>query len=191
LKECAKNRLSARLSATFRDKVVLLKAVRYAVSVVGEKYRMALVIQITLRVFCMTRGGISVRRLRLLTLTLKSCKALAPLTRKTQRNGEMVFEKKCAEGMEGRLNLRCPLSEELQIREDADIAGISISEMVRARYFGRPVVANADKVMIKELRRLGGLLKSVHLESNGAYSKQTANMLAQVSSYITELSKKK
>lgn len=103
----------------------------------------------------------------------------------------MVFQKKCSEGMEGRLNLRCPLSEELQIREDADIAGISVSEMVRARYFGRPIIANADKVMIKELRRLGGLLKSVHLESNGAYSKQTADMLVQVSNYITVLSKKK
>lgn len=103
----------------------------------------------------------------------------------------MVFQKKGSEGMEGRLNLRCPLGEELQIREDADIAGISVSEMVRARYFGRPIIANADKVMIKELRRLGGLLKSVHLKSNGAYSKQTADMLTQVSNYITELSKKK
>lgn len=103
----------------------------------------------------------------------------------------MVFQKKYAEGMEGRLNLRCPLAEELQIREDADIAGMSISEMVRARYFGRPVVANVDKVTIKELRRLGGLLKSIHLESGGAYSKQTADLLAQVSHYITQLSKKK
>lgn len=103
----------------------------------------------------------------------------------------MVFQKKNSEGMDGRLNLRCPLNEELQIREDASLAGISISEMVRTRYFGRPIIANADKVMIKELRRLGGLLKSIHLESNGAYSKQTANMLAQVSNYITVLSKKK
>lgn len=103
----------------------------------------------------------------------------------------MVFQKKCAEGMEGRLNLRCPLSEELQIREDADIAGISVSEMVRSRYFGRPIVTHTDRIMIKELRRLGGLLKLVHIESNGAYSKQTADTLAQVSSYITELSKKK
>lgn len=103
----------------------------------------------------------------------------------------MVFQKKCAEGMEGRLNLRCPLNEELQIREDADLAGISVSEMVRARYFGRPVIAHADKAMIREFRRLGGLLKSVHLESNGAYSKQTADALLQISNYITKLSKKK
>lgn len=103
----------------------------------------------------------------------------------------MVFEKKCSEGMEGRLNLRCPLSEELQIREDADIAGIAISEMVRARYFGRPIVTHTDRIMIKELRRLGGLLKLVHIESSGAYNKQTADALLQISNYITELSKKK
>lgn len=102
----------------------------------------------------------------------------------------MVFQKAGTEVMDGRLNLRCPKTEETQIREDADLAGISISEMVRARYFGRPVVANIDKVMIKELRRLGGLLKHVHLESEGAYSKDTAAVLGQISELITKLSKK-
>lgn len=102
----------------------------------------------------------------------------------------MAFQKDCDGGMDGRLNLRCPLSEEEQIREDAYLAGISISKLVRARYFGRPIVANTDKVMIRELRRLGGLLKSVHVESGGAYSKATAAAIAQVADYITKLSRK-
>lgn len=71
----------------------------------------------------------------------------------------MVFQKKGDEGMGGRLNLRCPLSEELQIREDADLAGVPVSEMVRSRYFGKKIVAHTDEVMIRELRRTGGLAR--------------------------------
>ena len=102
----------------------------------------------------------------------------------------MVFERKGIEPLDARLNVRLPMRELDAIRDDAELAGISISELVRARYFGRPVVANADKLMIKELRRVGGLLKSVHLESNGAYSNDTAAALAQVREYITKLSRK-
>lgn len=100
----------------------------------------------------------------------------------------MAFEQKKNEGLDARLNLRLPQSERDTIKDDADMAGISMSELVRARYFGRPVVANADRLMIKELRRIGGLLKLVHVESNGAYSKDTAAALAQISDYITKLS---
>lgn len=102
----------------------------------------------------------------------------------------MVFARKGSEPLDARLNVRLPDSELDTIREDAELAGISMSELVRARYFGRPVVANADKLMIKELRRLGGLLKLVHIESKGAYSAVTAAALSQVSEYITRLSKK-
>lgn len=102
----------------------------------------------------------------------------------------MVFKRKGDNPLDARLNVRLPQTERDTIHEDAELAGISMSELVRARYFGRPVVANADKLMIKELRRLGGLLKLVHLESNGAYSATTAAALSQVSTYITKLSKK-
>lgn len=92
--------------------------------------------------------------------------------------------------LDERVNLRLPAGEKETIRDDADLAGISMSECVRRRYFGLPVKASADKLMIKELRRIGGLLKTVHLESNGAYSNQTAEALSQVSQYITQLSSK-
>lgn len=102
----------------------------------------------------------------------------------------MVFKLKGTVPLDARLNVRLPAGELDTIRDDADLAGISMSELVRKRYFGRPVIASADKVMIKELRRLGGLLKAVHVESSGAYSKDTAFALAQVAEYITKLSKK-
>lgn len=43
-----------------------------------------------------------------------------------------------------------------------------MSALVRARYFYRPIMANTDQVMIRELRRVGGLLKNIHVESDGA-----------------------
>lgn len=100
----------------------------------------------------------------------------------------MVFQKKGTQELDARLNLRLPQSERDAIERNADIAGISMSEMVRARYFGRKIVAHADDVMIRELRRTGGLLKSIHLDSGGAYSQKTAALLNQLGSLIDKIS---
>jgi hypothetical protein len=85
------------------------------------------------------------------------------------------------------INVRVAPGEKLRLRADADAAGVSVSEVVRRRYFGKPLISKVDSAMIKELRRVGGLLKHVHNESDGAYSKQTASMLVQLSDLIKEL----
>ncbi len=107
-------------------------------------------------------------------------------------NGEggrpMVFETIGTEPLDAMLRLRLTASEKERLREDADLAGLSMSELVRRRYFGRPIIANADAVMIKELRRLGGLVKHVHNESNGVNSKETAEALVALKIYIERLS---
>jgi hypothetical protein len=100
----------------------------------------------------------------------------------------MAFKKKGLQELDARLNLRLPQAERDSIEHDADLSGISMSEMVRSRYFGRKIVAHADEVMIRELRRTGGLLKSVHLESGGAYSKETATLLNQLGRLIDKIS---
>ena len=87
------------------------------------------------------------------------------------------------------LNVRLTADEKSRLQEDADIASVSMSELVRRRYFGRPLLASADAVMLKELRRLGGLLKHVHLDSHGAYSVDTARALGAVTGYIQRLSR--
>ena len=87
------------------------------------------------------------------------------------------------------INVRLTSAEKARLRADADLAGVSVSELVRRRYFGRPIVANADAVMLKELRRLGGLLKHVHSESRGAYSQHTAAALIAIRDYIEKLSR--
>lgn len=87
------------------------------------------------------------------------------------------------------INVRLSAAEKSRLKDDADIASVSMSELVRRRYFGRPLLANADAVMLKELRRLGGLMKHVHNESQGAYSADTARALGALTDYIQQLSR--
>jgi hypothetical protein len=100
----------------------------------------------------------------------------------------MPFETQGLEPLDAVINVRLTAAEKARLKEDADLAGLSMSELVRRRYFGRPIVANVDAVMLKELRRIGGLLKHIHNESNGIYSKETAAVLAVLKAYIEKLS---
>lgn len=100
----------------------------------------------------------------------------------------MPFETQGLEPLDAVINVRLTAAEKARLKEDADLAGLSMSELVRRRYFGRPIVANVDAVMLKELRRIGGLLKHIHNESNGTYSKETAAVLAVLKAYIEKLS---
>jgi hypothetical protein len=100
----------------------------------------------------------------------------------------MPFQRSGFDPLNAIVNVRLTESEKIRLQEDADFAGISMSALVRRRYFGRPIIANADIVMIKELRRLGGLLKHVHNQSGGAYSDATGSVLGALSAYIERLS---
>lgn len=102
----------------------------------------------------------------------------------------MPFEKLGDENLDAVVNVRLTTSEKDRLRLDAELASLSMSELVRRRYFGRKVVANTDVVMLKELRRIGGLLKHVHVDSGGLYSKDTAQALESVRDYILRLSNK-
>ena len=58
------------------------------------------------------------------------------------------------------LTLRVSPEEKQRVEQQANIAGLSASEYMRRHVFGgRPVVAAADEAMLRELRRVGGLLK--------------------------------
>ena len=59
-----------------------------------------------------------------------------------------------------RRTLRLTGEEDARLSGQAAIAGISVSEYMRRLFFGgRPLVAKTDGQTIRELRRLGGLLK--------------------------------
>lgn len=103
----------------------------------------------------------------------------------------MVFKKLGKENLAAIVNVRLTNDEKVRLKDDADTAALSMSELIRRRYFGRPILAQADTVMVKELRRLGGLLKQVHTTSNSAYSNETATLLSDISRFIEILSTKK
>src|ERR1700733_2069875 len=86
----------------------------------------------------------------------------------------MPFGKRGAAGLTERLDVRVAPGEKAQLRAGADAARIVVAELVRRRALGRPVVSRTDATTIRELRRLGGLLKKVHIDSGGAYSRETA-----------------
>lgn len=58
------------------------------------------------------------------------------------------------------LTLRVSVEEKQRVEQQAAIAGLSASEYMRRNVFGgRPIVAAADEAILRELRRVGGLLK--------------------------------
>jgi hypothetical protein len=99
----------------------------------------------------------------------------------------MPFLRKGTIALTKRLDVRVAPGEKEQLRRSAAGAGISVAELVRARALGRPVVPRTDATTIRELRRLGGLLKKVHLDSGGAYSRQTASTLTALRAAIVRL----
>ena len=75
------------------------------------------------------------------------------------------------------VNIRLTAGERAAVAENADTAGLTVSAYCRRLVLGRTVHAHVNTAVIRELRRLGGLLKAVHVQSNGAYSAATAGAL--------------
>lgn len=58
------------------------------------------------------------------------------------------------------VHLRLTQKEKERALEEARLTGMSVSEIFRRRLSSaRPIIAHADMVMVRELRRIGGLLK--------------------------------
>lgn len=101
----------------------------------------------------------------------------------------MVFEVAGDASLDEMISVRLTSPEKLALSEDAKAAGLSRSELVRRRYFDRPIVAHADAVMVRELNRIGGLLKYLHNATGGVYSRETAAVLVELKSFVERLSR--
>jgi hypothetical protein len=86
------------------------------------------------------------------------------------------------------MKFRLTTEERNHIRVQADLAGISDSEYVRLCAGNKHIIANVDLAMIRELRRIAGLMKHIHNTSVGAYSSQTSAMLNELHSAIKGIS---
>jgi hypothetical protein len=87
--------------------------------------------------------------------------------------------------LDKKISVRLTAAEKIQLAEDAQIAGLGLSELVRRRYFGRRIIANADTAILRELRRLGGLLKQ--LNSENADNQQVQDTLKTLQDYMEVL----
>ena len=70
--------------------------------------------------------------------------------------------------------------------QDARAAGLSVSEYVRRRSLGRPVLAQTDMAICRELARLGGLLKHLYTQSgrDKTFGQLSRTVLADISKTI-------
>lgn len=71
----------------------------------------------------------------------------------------MPFNLRTSERASCRFEIRLTNAERDKLEKMAEAAGISVSELIRRRAFGRAVQASSDMTTIRELRRLGGLQK--------------------------------
>lgn len=101
----------------------------------------------------------------------------------------MPFRSKGTAALTERLDVRVSTDEKERLRALAARAGLPVAELVRLRALGRPVIPRTDETTIRELRRLGGLLKKVHVDSGGAYSDATASALAELRAAVSRLAR--
>jgi len=96
----------------------------------------------------------------MLRATLVSSKLILKLTaHATRKENSMPFTSRAKDRAFSRFEMRLTAEERVLLSEEADLAGMSISELVRKRTFGKTIHAATDLIMIRELRRLGGLQK--------------------------------
>ena len=102
---------------------------------------------------------------------------------------------KAAIRFQKRRTLRLTAEEDKKLTRQAETAGISVSEYMRRLFFGgRPIIARTDDQTIRELRRLGGLLKHhfdvVKRTGNAATLAELDAALRQIRVAIEALSEK-
>lgn len=85
------------------------------------------------------------------------------------------------------VKVRFSKADKVRIKEEARIAGLTSAELIRRRSAGESVLALSDLTLLAELRRQGGLLKKIHLDSGGIYSDLTAAAINEIRLFIRSL----
>jgi hypothetical protein len=91
------------------------------------------------------------------------------------------------------VGVRLDKSEHEKIAAESEAMGVTISAYVRAKAMRGclriPKYAKVDTANMNQLSKLGGLLNKVHVESGGAYRRQTAEILEDIRGVILEIGK--
>ena len=86
-----------------------------------------------------------------------------------------------------RRTVRITQAEDEMLQRQAAIARISVAEYMRRKFFGgRPIIARTDDLTIRELRRLGGLLKHNFILGSENNQKETWNEMNETLRKIQE-----
>ncbi|QRM35858.1 MobB mobilization protein [Microvirga sp. VF16] len=73
----------------------------------------------------------------------------------------MPFQKIGRERLSAVVNVRMTAEEKVELRHDAELCGLTVSQIARRFIFGRRVEAMTVYVVIKELRRIVVLLRQI------------------------------
>jgi hypothetical protein len=90
-----------------------------------------------------------------------------------------------------RLTVRFRPGELNELSAQVDISGLSLSELVRRRSLQLRVTSVTDLKVLSELRRIGGLIKLVHNETNGLYRQKTAALLDELHAAVVRIGRKR
>ena len=85
-----------------------------------------------------------------------------------------------AEKKSERLTVRFCSGEVEELSSQAEMSGLSVSELIRRRALEKRIAAVTDLKMLSELRRIGGLIKHLFNETNGLYQKKTSALLNEL-----------
>jgi SpoVK/Ycf46/Vps4 family AAA+-type ATPase len=95
----------------------------------------------------------------------------------TPRPQEQTTMLNIKEPLDQRVTIRLTQTEKNILIEEADLAGLTTAELIRRRYFGKPIIAATDAATIRELRRTGGLLKHIFNQSDANNQKVGTEIL--------------
>ena len=90
-----------------------------------------------------------------------------------------------------RLTVRFRSGELEELSSQADISGLSVSELIRRRALKKHITSVADLKMLSELRRIGGLVKHLFNETNGLYRQKTSALLDELRAAIVRIGRKR
>lgn len=99
------------------------------------------------------------------------------------------YEQKGVEPLDSVVRTRVTATDRAHIARQAEAACLTTSEYIRRCATERVILSRTDDVMIRELRRIGGLLKHIHVESAGAYSESTAAGLESIRAAIDSIAR--
>lgn len=85
------------------------------------------------------------------------------------------------------IHVRLSESEYENLSQKVEASGLNVSEFIRRAANNRRISSKIEMHMVNELRRMGGLLKLVHSESGGVYSRATAAILDEIKKTVRRI----